>query len=377
MKKIIFPWKIITYGMLLLFFARCKDPYNPAVLASNNNYLVVEGYINGNGITSIKLSRTRNITSQDTAAHVNELNAIVVIEDQNNAAYPLTEAGNGIYTVTTFLNPANQYRLHIHTSGNKEYVSDYVPYKQSPPIDSMGWGFKNDDVQVYIDTHDPQNTTRFYRWSYTETWQVHSSFYSVLQYDVPSASLVDRPDQIYNCWPSENSTNILLASSAKLNLDVIHQAPLVLIPFHDSRISVLYSIFVTQYALDSSAYNYWQAIKSNTENVGSIFDPQPNQTKGNIHCVTDTSETVVGYIGAGSTTNIRFFIPNSAMPPNWNLYSNCTSIKVPSDSVEYYFHKMGYVPIDVAMPGIYTGSSSLCVDCRNSGGPNIKPAFWP
>jgi hypothetical protein len=377
MKKIFFLSKIIACGILLLFFSRCKDPYNPSILSSNTSYLVVEGFINGNGITSIKLSRTRNITSGDTANRVNELNANVIIEDQANAAYPLIEEGNGIYTTNTFLNPANKYRLHIHTSGNKEYVSDYVPYKQSPAIDSMGWSFKNNDVQVYVDTHDPQNATRYYRWSYIETWQVQSYFYSVLDYDVSSGQIINRTDQIYNCWPSQISTNILLGSSAKLNLDVIHQAPLVFIPFHNSRLSVLYSIFVTQYALDSMAYNYWQAIKSNTENVGSIFDPQPNQTKGNIHCVTDTSETVIGYIGAGSTDTTRFFIPNSAMPPTWNLTPDCKTIVVTSDSLEYYFHQQGYVPIDIALPGTYFGSTKACVDCRNSGGPNVKPVFWP
>jgi Domain of unknown function (DUF4249) len=377
MKKIIFPWMVITCGMLLLFFPRCKDPYNPSVLSSNTSYLVVEGYLNGNGITSIKLSRTRNITSGDTAARINELNAIVVIEDQTNAAYSLSEAGNGIYTTTTFLNTANQFRLHIHTSANKEYVSDYVPYKQSPPIDSIGWSFKNSDVQVYADTHDPQNTTHYYRWSYSETWEFHSAFYSVYQYDIPTASLVPRTDQIFACWPTQNSTSILLGSSAKLNLDIIHQVPLVLIPFHDSRISVLYSIFVTQYALDSLAYNYWQAIKSNTENIGSIFDPQPNQTKGNIHCVSDTSETVIGYIGAGSTADTRFFISRSAMPNNWNLPSDCKAINVTSDSLEYYFHEAGYIPIDEIAPGNYSGSLYTCVDCRANGGPNVKPSFWP
>lgn len=367
------------YGILLLFFSGCKDPYNPAVLSSNSSYLVVEGYINGNGITSIKLSRTRNITSGDTAAHVNELNAVLVIEDQNNATYPLNEIGNGIYMTNIVLNPANQYRIHIHTSGNKEYVSDYVPYKPSPPIDSLGWHFKNKDVQVYANTHDAQNSTRYYRWTYTETWEFHASFFSVLQYDVPSDSLVPRTEPIYACWPSRNSTNILLGSSAKLNMDVIHEAPLVLIPFHDSRIGVLYSIFVTQYALDSSAYNYWQAIKSNTENVGSIFDPQPNQTKGNIHCVSDSSETVIGYIGAGSTAGARFFISNSSMPSNWNLPSDCTTITVSLSSVKYYFHEAGYIPIEEIDPlrKIYSGSTFDCVDCRISGGPNVKPGFWP
>ncbi len=378
MKKIIFPWKIITYCTVLLLFSKCKDPYDPPVLASNTKYLVVEGYINGNGLTSIKLSRTRNITSGDTADRINELNANVVIEDQNNITYPLTEEGNGIYTANIFLDPANQYRLHIRTSANKEYKSDFVPYKQSPPIDSIGWKFKNNDVQVYANTHDAQNKTKYYRWSYSETWEYHAAFYSYLQYDESSNSLVSRTDQIYACWPSENSTNISLASSAKLNMDVIHEAPLVLIPFHDKRISVLYSIFVTQYALDSIAYNYWQAIKSNTENVGSIFDPQPNQTKGNIHCVSDSSETVIGYIGAGSTVDKRFFIDRSSMPNNWNLPSECTTISTHADSLEYYFHVAGYIPIEeILPPGTYTGSTFTCVDCRASGGPNVKPGFWP
>ena len=377
MKKIIFPWKIITYGTLLLFFSRCKDPYNPAVLSSNSSYLVVEGFINGDGITSIKLSRTRNITSGDIAAHVNELNAVVAIEDQTNTMYPLTEEGNGIYTVNTFLNPANKYRLHIHTSGNKEYVSDYVPYKPAPVIDSLGWHFKNNDVQVYADTHNSQNTTRYYRWAYTETWEYHSPYYSTLEYDNPPGILNQRTEQIFACWPTKNSTNIVLGSSAKLSLDVIHEAPLALIPFHDKRISVLYSIYVTQYALDSSAYNYWQAMKSNTEDIGSIFDPQPNQTKGNVHCVTDTSETVIGYISAGSTSSLRLFISGADMPPGWNLPTDCTTIAVGADSLDYYFGERPYIPIDEIARGIYRAATYSCVDCRVSGGPNVKPGFWP
>ena len=376
MKKIIFPWKIITCCTAIVFFSKCKVPYDPPVLSSNARYLVVEGYINGNGLTSIKLSRTRNITSGDTAAAINELNATVAVEDQNNTSYFLSEAGNGIYAGNTFLNPANHYRLHIHTAANKEYVSDFVLYKQSPPIDTVGWNFKNNDVQVYANTHDPQNTTRYYRWSYTETWEFHSAYYSALMYDPASMGLVSRTNQIYTCWQSQNSTNILLGSSAKLSLDVIHEAPLVLIPFHDTRISVLYSILVTQYALDSSAYNYWQAMKSNTESVGSIFDPQPNQTRGNIHCVSDSSEIVVGYIGAGSTVESRIYISNSSMPTSWNVPPDCTIKKVTADSVVFYFYTSGYVPIDLIQPGLFSGSTSTCVDCTNIG-TNIKPSFWP
>lgn len=138
---------------------------------------------------------------------------------------------------------------------------------------------------------------------------------------------------------------------------------------------------VTQYALDSSAYNFWNALKANTENVGTLFDPQPNQNKGNIHCVNDTTERVIGYIGAGSTQQYRLFISNSSMPSDWNQEQNCSYLEVPpiKDSIVFYFTS-GFDPIDVHTQGItilgYYGASSTCVDCTLTGSP-IKPSFWP
>jgi hypothetical protein len=123
-------------------------------------------------------------------------------------------------------------------------------------------------------------------------------------------------------------------------------------------------------------------MKSNTEKVGSIFDPQPNQTPGNIHCTTDSSETVVGYIGAGNTIEKRVFINNNLMPAGWNILPFCPVQIIPdnSDSLTYYFGGGGLTPIANAVTvsgGLgFSASSALCVDCT-LGGTNIKPAFWP
>jgi hypothetical protein len=186
---------------------------------------------------------------------------------------------------------------------------------------------------------------------------------------------------VFVCYRTRNSSNIILGSSAKLQQDVIHEGPLVLIPNHDKRISVLYSTFVTQYALDSAGYNYWNAMKGNTETTGSIFDPQPNQTKGNIHCMTDSSERVIGYVGAGSTQQQRLFISNSEMPPGWNQSGNCTEIDVPADSVKFYLAGTSYIPYATDPPGAfipkgYFSASATCVDCTLTGSP-VKPTFWP
>lgn len=374
---------IFLVGLITTVFIKsCKEPYDPAVKYSGAHYLVVEGYINSNGVpTNIKLSRTRSISKGDTASYINETGAQVIIEDDQNNSYPLYEIGGGNYGASYNLDSSNRYRLRITTADNKQYLSDFVACKESPPIDNLGWKLNGDGVQVFVNTHDPSNRTNFYRWDYTETWEFHSEYNSDVQYN-PDTTVTPRLSQVYICYQTHEANNILLGSSEKLNEHVIHEAPLTLIPDHDRRLSVLYSTLVTQYALDSNAYNYWNAMKGNTENVGSIFGTQPNQGTGNIHCLSDTTEPVIGYIGVGSTQQARFFISNASMPADWNQNGNCDYIEVPKikDSIYLFFGEQGFVPIKEHLNGIivlgYYASEGPCVDCTLNG-TTEKPSFWP
>jgi hypothetical protein len=378
--------EIIICFLAVFFLATCKIPYNPVLKSSDTNSLVVEGYIDGAAPTSFKLSRSRRLSNGDTATRRVELNARVSIEDDHQNIFPLNEEGNGVYSSTGILNfsTASQYRIHIITSNGSEYLSDLVPFKPSPPIDSIGWKIKDNGVQIFLNTSDPNNSTKYYRWEYNETWQFHTSYYSNYEYDPNNNTVVPRTDQVYTCWQSDNSTAIFLGSSAKLANDVINEAPLAYIPPHDDKLSVLYSIWVKQYVLDANGYNYWIAMKSNTESVGSIFDPQPNETQGNIHCISDPAETVIGYINAGSSFEKRVFISNGDLPPGWNLLKDCPlypNIPNNPDSLKFYFGGGGFTPIGVAdpprfPPAGYTASFIECVDCTFKG-TNIKPSFWP
>ena len=374
------------YGFLtviiILFFAGCKVPYDPPVNSVKQHYLVVDGYINSNGLTNIRLTRTRTISKGDTAAYINETGASVVIEDNQSNIYPLQENGGGNYSSYNFLDANNKYRIHIITSDQKVYVSDFVQCKVSPPIDNLGWKFQDGSVQVFVNTHDPSNNTTFYRWDYTETWEFHSQYFSYYQFtDQPTDKVINRTIPVYVCYRSDNASEIFIGSTEKLKDDIIHEAPLQFIPEHDRRISVLYSTLVTQYALDTLAYNYWNTLKGNTENVGSIFGSQPSQIKGNVHSVSDSSELVIGYIGAGSVQQERLFINNSSMPPGWNEAQNCTEYKVPLDSIGFYFKDKIFIPyqsfpLGSLFPTAYLSASGTCVDCTLTGTP-VKPGFWP
>jgi hypothetical protein len=376
-----FLWKIIISAICILFIASCKVPYDPPIKTAKEHYLVVDGFMNADGMTDIRLTRTRNITWGDTAAYIVESSAYVVIEDENNQVMPLYEGYDGHYLGSYSLTPGNKYRLRITTSDQKEYLSDFVRCKITPPIDNLGWKFKDGNVQVFVNTHDPNNSTTYYRWDYLETWEFHSDYYSKFKYDPDSKKVVNRTQPVFVCYRTRNASKIFLGSSANLKEDVIHEGPLELIPNHDKRISVLYSTLVTQYALDSAGYNYWYAMKSNTENVGSIFDPQPNQTSGNIHCITDSSERVIGYVGAGTIQQQRLFISNSDMPFSWNQAPNCSEYDVPTDSLEFYFGNNSLIPYETDPPASlmingYFSASATCVDCTLTGTLD-KPTFWP
>lgn len=374
--------------LTVLMLANCKIPYDPPLKATDTNFLVVEGFIDGAAQTKIKLNRTGKLSTGGSATVKNELNARVLIEDDHQHTYVLTEKENGVYTHADILslNASYQYRLHIFTSNGKEYLSDFVPFKQSPSIDSIGWKSKDNGVQVYVNTHDPNGTTKYYRWEYTETWEYHSVYNTELKYDAENNTVFHRNDQVYVCWNTDTSTNILLGSSAKLGNDVISEAPIVYIQPHDMKLSVLYSIWVKQYALDVDGYNYLEAMKANTEKIGSIFDPQPNQTMGNIHCTTNVSETIVGYIGAGNSVEKRVFISNNSIPGGWNLpppqYCEIVTFSNISDNLKKYFLREGRVPVDEELGPSgnvvsYTASYAQCVDCTIRGGANVKPSFWP
>src|SRR5471030_1513182 len=156
-------WRNIL--LIFLLFASCKKAFTPSgALSSTAKYLVIEGLINsGSDSTFIKLSRTKIF---DTVVNIDvETGAQVNVESDANNTYPLTETAPGTYSAAPLnLDNTHKYRLNIKTADNKNYVSDFVAVKNSPPIDSVGFKAQQDGVHIYVNSHDGANATRYYRW---------------------------------------------------------------------------------------------------------------------------------------------------------------------------------------------------------------------
>jgi hypothetical protein len=310
---------IILLLLAVIAAISCRKPYNPPAISKPNGYLVVEGTINsGADSTFIKLSRTINISSNAQISP--ELHAIVSVQGDQNTSYPLTEMGNGKYSCAGLnLDNAHQYRLSIKTTDNKQYQSAYMSALNSPPIDSVSWDTKGaltvPGVNIYVNTHDPSGKVLYYRWTYNETWAFHANFGSCCYTNGDTVLARNNATMnITDCWQSDTSSNIILGSSAKLLKDVIFKAPITQVVSTTEKLETTYSILVTQYALTPDAYNFYTNVRLTSQSLGGIFDTEPSQINGNITCVSDPSEPVIGYIGVGATSTQRIFITNAQLP---------------------------------------------------------------
>jgi hypothetical protein len=377
-------------AMLVLLFA-CKEEYNVKIASPHTGYLVVEGFANltPNSKSTIKLSRT---TSLDSGYYYKtESGAFVLLIDDANATYNLLETSPGVYTsAAATLNPSRKYRVRIVTRDQKEYNSDWTQGKISPAIDSISWKQQSDGVQVYANTHDPQNKTIYYLWDYKETWQYNTLLYSQIVYDPATNQLSARDlgtNDIHTCWIGASSTNIIVTSTEKLANDVVFEKPITFVPFSTNKLQVKYSILVNQYALTKEAYVYLDLMRKNTEQLGSIFDAQPSELNGNIHQSRDSTETVVGFFYATSVQQQRIFVARSDMNGYVYIttgYEDCIEDTVANNSgkIREVFgvvpgSVVGIVPV-YGMGGIvaYTYTTNYCGDCRVRGGSTTKPDFW-
>lgn len=361
--------------VFIFSFTSCKEEYNPPVISTPNSFLVVEANLDPSGPTTLRLTKTFKLDA--SASVVTENNAQVTVEGKDNTIRNLIFSGNGYYASSSLnLVVGNEYRLRIKTATGKEYLSEYIKTQITPPIDSITWEREADGVRLFSNTKDPNNATRYYKWEYMETWEYHSPLPPFVIYD--NGIIRDRifpQEDVSVCWASQPSTNILLANSTRLQSDIINKAPIHYIPVGDERISVRYSILLKQYALHKDAYDFFELLKKNTENLGSVFDAQPSEIKGNISCVSNPSEPVIGFITSSTVTEKRIFISNDQVAP-WRLVNNCEFWPVAknSDSVRlavlsgYMLFADGADHWDFSLP--------RCVDCTAKGGTNVKPAFW-
>jgi hypothetical protein len=358
---------------------------------------VVNGFINSQGATTIQLSRSLPLQSTDAPGP--ETKASVAIQDASGQRFLLTERTAGTYTSASLsLNPSLNYQLRITTTTGRTYASDLSPVKTAPPIDQVHWRYENDGVQIYGDAHDASRNTTYYRWKYEETWQFTSAYQARYQYNKAKGQIEPLTQDIYHCWRTVNSTAVVQNNTARLSQDAVIDFPLIFIGSTADKLRFKYSVLVQLLAQSKEEYDYWEALKKNTESIGTINDPLPTQLTGNVHCLSEPSEAVLGYVGVHSVSEQRIFIARTYVPALLGVRvqtgnEDCLTIRedrcpprgpcLPPGTTGI-FDTPYYIPFatnadstggNYLTAHYYYGSTPECVDCRLRGS-NVQPSFW-
>ncbi len=397
---------VIFAAMCLL--SDCITPYDLKV-DGFADLLVVEGVI-VDGETTIKLSRSMPLDPEENewgnARPVSGAN--VWIEAENGDRFDALESvGPGEYIAPDVrLVDDLRYRLRI-TSDGEEYESDWRLPQSTPPIESMDFHLSGDDgpLQVRFNVYGEADRSRYYLWSYEETWEIfaynaathyfghpafpgetfsYEEYFESLEDETTSNDLTvikypnENPTPYYYCWKYNRSKELLLASTDLLAANTLKDHVLYEIGLSEDRLSSLYHTKVLLYSIGQDTYYYYSNQRENTDQAGSIFAPIPSEMMGNIVNTTSPGVPVIGFVDVSRRVAYDIFLDrrdSHYRPP----YSSCITAsnlaeitalgRSPREFYLFFFDNTMDVHMDLTL--------RPCLDCREIGGSKIRPSWWP
>lgn len=363
--------KSLSYILLILLTLNsCIVKFIPEI-SEDKELLVVQGLITDQQETdTIKLSKSLPLGQKIDARPVTG-STVSISDDQGGIVY-LSEVKEGTYITPSYFKGVTGrfYTLHI-AYNNLSFESSPMEMKPVPPVDSVYYEKVNveppfmyfkgvDACQIYLDTHDPSNNCKYFRWDFTETWVLRLLW----------------PVENQTCWITDKSRNINIKSTVAFDESRVKKLPVNYITNLTDRLQTKYSILVNQYSLNEDEYNYWSKIQNINVQVGGLYDVIPASVPSNIICIENPDEKVLGYFSVSAKSSKRIFIKDT-FEGLVNLYPDC-----PTDTIPY----IDPPGLGVTVWVLYDSEFSIppfkiltdkkgCADCTVRG-TNIKPDFW-
>lgn len=380
---------LLSLCCLTVMICSCVEEFNAQLPEGDSNLLVVDGNIISDSTCVFTLTRSFSLNEEGIPEDYNQINADVCVKGSDGSVYTGTSLGYGKYSVKIgTLNPQQTYHVEIVWEG-----STYTSIPQQPlATEDMTLNFKQSSetspVHIQITTPPSANgETSYYMWDYVEDWEIRTAYRCNAIFDPKAGedgegAIIEYDEPPYDQgWVHKEPYDILINSTANFQGNQLKEKTIYSIGNQDTRISHLYSTFVTQRKISKGEYEYYQCKERYTNDMGGLFTPQPSELPTNITC-SDRSKRVIGYVGVNmNVSQQRMFIPTTEVcyeqayrcveyPPEHFGEANNKDIYYRGYQLSYYF----VTPIGITM----NWAETRCVDCRALGAdPNARPDFWP
>ncbi|MEA1887171.1 MAG: DUF4249 domain-containing protein [Bacteroidota bacterium] len=362
----------LIYLLFILFLpSSCTTKFLPEI-DEYDNMIVVEGLLTDEYITNyVKLSRTIPVGITGISSPL--VDAHVYVQDDLLRVGVFYEQRPGYYATDSLIfrgEVGRTYTLHLVIDG-KKYESDPIVMQEVQPIDSLyaEFDYIEDGIYpplyqyiVYFDSYDSLNSNKYFRWTYDEVWEYH------LPWHYP-------PEYKRICWLSEKSTDIILKNNSHMEESIIKKHPLLQLDNRSStKLFQKYSILLKQYSISEDEYTYWESMRKITDEQGGLYDPIPQPLIGNMRCVDDPAEPVLGYFSVSAVAKKRLFIQNKTLK---HLQDGQYCVTDTAATIEEISGLGRHVFIleEIDGVGFLLTKFEQCADCRVFG-TNIPPDFW-
>lgn len=371
---------LTTMAFLILY--SCRDSYEPEVSLQNLNYLVVEGYIETGGLESV-ITLSRTVPLPNTGETPSESGATLRLSSSTGEMWPFQEAEPGKYILQSNFDPNQTYQLEIVLKDGNQYVSEALKPIITPEIDELGYYRDDFGVEIFISTKG-NNEAQYFLWEYEEHWIFRPGVISFLKYENGGVRHRGPDERIDLCWKANIFPKIVLQNAARFENNTILQRELVRIPNLSEKLTQRYSIKVKQRAIDQAAYDFWEVMRKNSDDIGGIFSPLPSFLRSNMQASDPSSLPIIGHINMGESHSKRIYINHSEVEP-WRVlipeYANCRVVidTIRPVSVPVVFSSGIMVPAREVWEGMafvgYFAATKECTDCTLRGS-NKAPDFW-
>ncbi len=378
----------------LAIVVSCVEPYFINDEVGFEPVLVIDALI------SDESEEQRIIISESTSLIDYSLHVVhncqVVVSDKDGNEFTFKEnTDKGYYFGTIpfeFLVPGNAFKVIVETMQGKRYESEFETMTACPDVDSVYYEFMVDTnevsklvesvgLQFYVDIRTRQGDSKYYRFKLEETYEYHSTWPIELYWE---GELVDVPGKDYSlftCYKTEGVKR-MFAASTKNVVDEYLKYPLIFVDNSTQKLYWRYSLLVKQYSLSKEAYDYWKLLMANSQESGGINDKQPASIQGNITCVSNPSEKVLGYFNVSAVTSKRVFANNEMrLYHSDDAFCYYYQVKDPIRVLEsidniYWPYYLIEDPEGIGAKGLFFPENQGCIDCRLQGGALELPEIW-
>ncbi|MEM0518742.1 DUF4249 domain-containing protein [Aequorivita flava] len=305
---------------ILLQYA-CTEPYEIETV-DFESVLVVESTITDEIKPQIvRLSKTSTL---ENPAIIYETNAAVVVNSSvgNNFNFSWNnEMAAYVSDVPFKAEPNVNYTLNIISAEGKRYTSSQVSLPPKVEMDQVyperitDPTANKDGVQVLVNTEDPTDNAKYFRYEYEETYKIVAPypspyFVEIVNYNSSNGTyqleLTPRqPEEI--CYSTVYSTGIVQTSTTELNENRVFRFPVKYLAKTDAKIQTRYSILVKQFVQSVEAFTFYKIVQELGSVESLLSQSQPGYVAGNMVSEANPNEKVLGFFEVSSMTSKRIY----------------------------------------------------------------------